>query len=75
MTSWAAFWLFASVFVVCEAWLYSKGNDTLLWEHKTPAELEIQRANINPPPTYAKPLAPSAPPAPRRPTGQGTGDL
>lgn len=43
MTAWAAFWLFATVFVVCDTWLYSKGHNTFFWEHKTPAELEIQR--------------------------------
>lgn len=64
MSAWAAFWIFAAVYVVCDTYLYSKGHDTLLWQHKTPAELDLQRANINPPPTYAKPPAPPAPPRP-----------
>lgn len=33
-------------------------------EHKTPAEPDLQHANINPPPSYAKPPPPPAPPRP-----------
>ncbi len=36
------FWIWFSVFWVCEAWLYSKGHDTLLFTHKTEAEKAIR---------------------------------
>lgn len=42
MKGWFDFWLFMTVFVVCETYLYSHGHDTIIWKHKTPAELDIQ---------------------------------
>ncbi len=39
---WFGFWLFLSVYVLCEAWLYSKGHETLFWQHKTPVEKQLQ---------------------------------
>ena len=43
MSSWAAFWLFMCVFMVCDSWLYSKGHNTFFWKHQTEAELQIQK--------------------------------
>ena len=37
------FWIFFAVYVVCEAWLYSKGHDTLFFSHKTAHEKKIRR--------------------------------
>lgn len=42
MSGWAAFWLMCAVYIASEAVLYSKGHETLLWQHKTPAEKAIQ---------------------------------
>lgn len=46
MSGWAAFWLCVAVFIACEAFLYYRGHDTLLWRHETDAELEIQRKQV-----------------------------
>lgn len=43
MSAWAAFWLCCAVFIACDTYLYAKGHDTLLWQHKTPAEMQIQK--------------------------------
>lgn len=42
-TGWFGFWIFFTVFLVCDTWLYSKGHETMFWKHKTPEEKEIQR--------------------------------
>jgi len=47
MTTGAAFWLFMTVFFVCDTWLYSKGHDTFFWKHKTDAEKKIRDRQIN----------------------------
>lgn len=46
MSAWAAFWLCVAVYIGCECYLYDKGHDTFLWQHKTPAELELQRKAV-----------------------------
>lgn len=38
-----AFWLFLAVYIVCEAWLFSKGYDTAFFSHKTAHEKKIRR--------------------------------
>lgn len=40
---WFGFWLFMSVFVVVDGWLYSRGHDGWFFTHKTPEEKSIQR--------------------------------
>ena len=40
---WLGFWIFLSVYVVCETWLYSKGHETFFFQHKTDAEKQIQQ--------------------------------
>ena len=47
MTGWFGFWIFMTVFLVCDTWLYSKGNDTLFWRYKTDAEKQLQQKIIN----------------------------
>ena len=44
--SWLGFWIFMSVYVICEAVLYSHGHDTLFWQHRTDAEMKIQQNSI-----------------------------
>lgn len=40
------FWIFFAVYVVCEAWLFSKGYDTLFFSHKTAHEKKIRRDQL-----------------------------
>lgn len=46
ISGWAAFWLLCAVYVAAEAVMYLHGHDTLLWKHKTTAELAIQEKQI-----------------------------
>jgi hypothetical protein len=46
VNSWAAFWIFMSVYVGCEAVLYWHGHDTFFWQHRTDAELAYQRKQL-----------------------------
>lgn len=46
MSAWATFWILCTAYVTAEATMYLKGHDTLLWRHKTPAELELQKKAI-----------------------------
>lgn len=39
---WFGFWIFLTVFVVVDAWLYSKGHDGWFFTHKTEAEKKIR---------------------------------
>jgi hypothetical protein len=41
MSAWACFWLVVAVFIVCEAVIFLKGYDTLLWERKTATEKSL----------------------------------
>lgn len=47
MSAWAAFWLCLAVFIVCEAFLVSRGIDMVIWQFRTPAELELQKKLVN----------------------------
>lgn len=40
------FWLFLSILVVCDTWLFTKGYETLFHTHKTPEEKELQQQAI-----------------------------
>lgn len=44
--SWLGFWIFATVFVACDHWIFSKGYDSFFQTHKTEAEKELQRLTI-----------------------------
>lgn len=46
MTGWFGFWIFMTVFMLCDTWLYSKGNDTFFWQYKTEAEKQLQQEII-----------------------------
>lgn len=43
---WFGFWIFMSVVIIADAWLYSKGHDGLFFVHKTDAEKKLQDAMI-----------------------------
>lgn len=43
MNGWVAFWIAVAVFIVCEVALTLHGINTVLWQFRTPAELEIQK--------------------------------
>ena len=44
--TWAAFWLFMAVLIVCDCWIFSQGYDSFFQSHKTDAEKELQRLKI-----------------------------
>lgn len=44
-SGWFGFWIFMSVLLVCDTYLYSKGHNSIFWEHKTEEEKQI-RQNI-----------------------------
>lgn len=44
--SWLGFWIFLAVLVACDCWVFSQGYDSLLQEHKTPEEKELQQLKI-----------------------------
>lgn len=46
-TGWFGFWIFMTVYCVCEAVMYMNGHDTFFWVHKTAEEYEIQKNIIN----------------------------
>lgn len=43
---WFGFWIFLTVFVAVDAWLYSKGHDGWFFTHKTEAEKKIRDRQI-----------------------------
>lgn len=43
---WFGFWLFMSVYIICEAVMYMHGHETAFWKHKTPVEIQIQQQQI-----------------------------
>lgn len=43
---WFGFWIFASVFVACDTWLFSKGYNSVLWTWKTKEEKELREQAI-----------------------------
>ena len=44
--AWLGFWVFASVFVGCDYWIYSQGHDSFFHTHKTVEERELQQLKI-----------------------------
>ena len=43
---WFGFWIFMSVFVAVDYWIYSKGHDSFFMSHKTDIEKELQQLKI-----------------------------
>lgn len=44
--AWLGFWIFLAVFTAGDYWIYSQGYDSFFYEHKTDAEMELQRLRI-----------------------------
>lgn len=44
--SWFGFWIFMTVFVACDHWVFAQGYDSTFLYHKTEAEKELQRLKI-----------------------------
>lgn len=40
------FWIFMTVFLICDTYLYSQGNETFFWGYKTPEEKQLQQKII-----------------------------
>lgn len=40
------FWIFMTVFLVCDTYLYSRGHETFFWSYKTPEEKKLQQKII-----------------------------
>ena len=43
---WLGFWIFMAVVWACDAWVYSKGHNTLFFKHKTDEEIALRDAII-----------------------------
>lgn len=43
---WFGFWIFLSVVVVCDHWIFSKGYEGVFLTHRTDSEKELLRLNI-----------------------------
>lgn len=43
---WLGFWIFASVFLACDTWLFSKGYNSLFWDWKTKEEQQLRQKAI-----------------------------
>ncbi|GEM_PF-5691276 len=43
---WFGFWIFMSVFVAVDHWIYSKGYDSFFLVHKTDIEKELQQLKV-----------------------------
>jgi len=43
---WFGFWIFLSVCVAVDAWLFAKGYDSFFFEAKTPEEKKLREAAI-----------------------------
>lgn len=46
MSGWFGFWIFCAVLVLAEVFITMQGIDTMLWQFKTPPELELQKKLI-----------------------------
>ncbi len=45
--AWFGFWIFVSVLLVCDTWLFSKGYNSIFWEWKTKEEQQLREQVIN----------------------------
>lgn len=43
---WAAFWIFCTVLVCCDYAVFHGGADSVIWQYRTPAELELQKHRL-----------------------------
>ena len=41
------FYIFLSVFWICETWMYVKGHDTFLFKHKTDEEKKLRQNELD----------------------------
>ncbi len=48
-SGWFGFWIFMTVYIICEAVMYMNGHDTAFWSHRTPEEKQLQQNIINNP--------------------------
>lgn len=42
LTGWFGFWIFMTVYISIEGYMYMNGHETLFWKHKTPTEQQLQ---------------------------------
>ena len=45
-TGWFGFWIFLTIYICIEAYMYMNGHDTLFWQHKTPVEIQLQEKAV-----------------------------
>lgn len=45
-TGWVGFWIFLTIYICIEAYMYMNGHDTLFWQHKTPIEIQLQEKAV-----------------------------
>jgi hypothetical protein len=43
---WLGFWIFASVFIVCDHYVFLQGYDSFFQKHKTSQEIELKQLKI-----------------------------
>ena len=43
LTGWFGFWMFMSVYIICETVMYLNGHETFFWKHKTAFEIQTQK--------------------------------
>lgn len=41
--SWFGFWIFMSVYICTEGYMYMNGHDTFFWQHRTEIEKQMQQ--------------------------------
>ena len=51
ITGWFGFWMFMTVYISIEGYMYMKGHDTFFWVHKTTVEQQLQVEQLKKPPT------------------------
>lgn len=44
--AWFGFWIFLSVLVIVDAWLYSKGHSCLIFDHTSDHEKRLREAAV-----------------------------
>jgi heme/copper-type cytochrome/quinol oxidase subunit 1 len=42
-SGWFGFWMFMTVFLLCDAYFYSQGNESMFWRYK-PVEEKIVKS-------------------------------
>jgi hypothetical protein len=46
ISGWFGFWMFMTVYIICESVMYMHGHETFFWKHKTAEEKHIQQQQI-----------------------------